>query len=288
MKSLFLLALSLTSLVATAQSKKTEDFHLDKEYKLNSDGIIYLNASDAKVTITGSSRTTAHVKIDREITTQGIVFGGREFTVDVTEENGNLSVKERFSGTTVNMGGYHSERYTIKIEAPEGASLVIRGDDGDYSVEAVNGSIDLNMDDADVDLIGCKGNSFRIKMDDGDLRMDTGRGLLEVDADDGDVDIKNASFERISARLDDGDFIVETALAANGEYSIHVKDGSIVLTVRNGGGRFDIRHDDTSVVADGSFDEVEKSESRTRLILDGGNAKIDIRTDDARVRLAKN
>lgn len=288
MKSYLLLAFSLVALTVSAQSKKTEDFHLDKEYKLNSDGIIYLNASDAKVTITGSARATAHVKIDREITTQGITFGERGFTVDVVGENGNLSVKERSNGTTVNMVGYYDERYTIKIEAPEGASVVIRGNDGNYSIEAVNGSIDVNVDDADVQLTGCKGNSFRVRMDDGDLRMDTGKGSLEVDADDGDVDIKNASFEKISARLDDGDFIIDTSLSANGEYSIHVKDGSIEWTVRNGGGQFDVRHDDARVVTTGNFDEVEKTEKRTRLTLAGGNARIDIRADDARVRLVKN
>lgn len=288
MKSYLLLALSLVALTAFAQSKKTEDFHLDKEYKLNSDGIIYLNASDAKVTITGSARTTAHVKIDREVTTQGISFGERKFTVDVVEENGNLSVKERSNGTSVSMAGYYNERYTIKIEAPEGASLVIRGDDGDYLIQAVNGDLDLNVDDADVQLTGCKGSSFKVRMDDGDLRMDTGKGLLDVDADDGDVDIKNANFEKISARLDDGDFVIDTSLAENGEYSIDVQDGSIEWTVRNGGGRFDIRHDDSRVVTDGNFDEVSKSESRTKLTLAGGNARIDIRTDDARVRLVRN
>lgn len=254
---------------------------------MESAGVIHLSSSDAKVFIIGSSRSTAHVKIDREVTTKGLIFGEEKFTVDVTEQNGDLLIKERSGSTHVGMVGYYNENYTMNIEVPTGASLIIRGDDGDYFIKAVNGSIELDLDDADVELAGCLGSNFKIRLDDGDLRMDTGKGTLEVDADDADIVIKSASFEKIMADIDDGDFVIETALSENGDYYIDAQDGLISFTVLGGGGKFDIRHDDARVIAEGKFDTVEKSEDRTRLTLANGNAKVNIHADDARVRLIR-
>lgn len=287
MKTLLATGIILSSFSVLAQSDKTGDFHLDKEFKMESTGVIHLSSSDAKVFIIGSSRSTAHVKIDREVTTKGLIFGEEKFTVDVTEQNGDLLIKERSGSTHVGMVGYYNEDYTINIEAPTGASLVIRGDDGDYFIKAVNGSIELDLDDADIELAGCLGSNFKVRLDDGDLRMDTGKGTLEVDADDADIVIKSAAFEKIMADIDDGDFVVETSLSENGDYYIDGQDGLISFTVLGGGGKFDIHHDDARVVAEGNFDTVEKSEDRTRLTLANGNAKVNIHADDARVRLIK-
>lgn len=287
MKTLLATGIILSSFSVLAQSDKTGDFHLDKEFKMESTGVIHLSSSDAKVFIIGSSRSTAHVKIDREVTTKGLIFGEEKFAVDVTEQHGDLLIKERSGSTHVGMVGYYNEDYTINIEAPTGASLVIRGDDGDYFIKAVNGSIELDLDDADIELTSCLGNNFKVRLDDGDLRMDTGKGTLEVDADDADIVIKSAAFEKIMADIDDGDFVVETSLSENGDYYIDGQDGLISFTVLGGGGKFDIHHDDARVVAEGNFDTVEKSEDRTRLTLANGNAKVNIHADDARVRLIK-
>lgn len=287
MKTLLFAAIICSAFSVIGQSDKSGSFHLDKEYTINATGTIHLDASDAKVFITGSNRKTAHVKIDREVTTKGISFGEREFSVDVTEQNGNLSIREQSHGSTVGVIGSYHEQYTIKLEIPQGTSLDIDGDDGDYFIKTVNGSIELDLDDADVELTGCMGNSFKIKLDDGDLRMDTGRGVLDVDADDADVNIKNSNFEKITARLDDGDFIIETSLADKSNYDIEVQDGLIAFKVLDGGGHFDIRHDDARVTTEGNFEIIERSEDRTQVTLANGNAKVSIRADDARIRLTR-
>lgn len=56
MKSILPFALLFTASALSAQSTKIGDFHLDKEYKMGETGTLYLNASDAKVFITGSKR----------------------------------------------------------------------------------------------------------------------------------------------------------------------------------------------------------------------------------------
>ncbi len=284
MKSTFVALLFLVTTTVFAQTKDGI-FQLDREYSMNSKGTIKLNSSDAKVYITGSSRATAHVKIYRQVTTKGVVFGQEEFTVDVNEENGNLSIREHSNSTVVGMIGYHYEKYTITIEAPDGVSLLVKGDDGDYQIKNVDGDISLDLDDADVELVGCSGDNFRFRMDDGDITMDEGKGKLDIDADDADVRIANANFTSITADVDDGDLMIETSLADSGDYLIHAQDGLVSLTITKGGGKFDIRHGDSRVTTEGNFTQVERSENSTHLLLASGKAQVDIRSDDARVRL---
>jgi hypothetical protein len=285
MKKFLTLALASISLFSVAQSEKMTDYHLDETYKMSNSGTITLNSSDANVFVTGSNRSDVHVKIDRVVETRGFVFGSSEFSVDVTEANGNLSIREHKSSSSVGVVGSIYEKYTINIEAPVGASLVLRGDDGDYYIKTVHGKMDIDVDDADVELTGCQGDDFKFRLDDGDIKMDEGKGVLDVDADDADVIIKNARFSKINADMDDGDFLVETSLADGGDYFINCQDGLISLTVLGGGGKFDIRHDDARVITTGGFTQ-EESENRTKLSLAKGTARVDIRADDARIKLS--
>ena len=286
MRKALTLVLVLLSAVSFAQSTKMGDYHLDKTYKVDAKGTITLTSSDANVFITGSDRADVHVKIDRVVEAKGFIWGSQEFSVDVNEVNGNLSIKERSSSGTVGVVGYIHEKYTINIETPAGVSLLIRGDDGDYYIRTVHGDIDLNVDDADVELTGCKGSNFKFRIDDGDISMDEGQGTLDVSADDADVKIQNASFTKIMAEMDDGDFVVETSLADQGDYYIDCEDGLIALTIIQGGGRFNIRHSDAHITTEGRFEEKERLERQTTLTLPNGSAKVEIRADDARVRLS--
>jgi hypothetical protein len=285
MKSFLPLLGVFVALSASAQNNG--EFHIDKDYTISSTGTLRLNTSDAKVQITGSSRKNAHVKIDRTVESKGMVFGRQDFNVDISENNGDLEIRERSNTVSVGVVGYYNEKYTIKVEVPEGASLIVKGDDGDYLITNIDGAIALSLDDADVDLTRCSGDKFEFKIDDGDIKMDEGKGRLQIDGDDSDIEILNAHFTSIEANVDDGDLVIETSLADNGDYFIDAQDGLISLTITKGGGKFDIRHDDARVSTTGNFETVEDSEDRTRLVLADGNAKVGIRADDARVRLAK-
>src|SRR5262245_23786140 len=132
MKTLLALFVGLFAVAAQAQEKS---YHLDKDYKISPTGTLKLKCSDAQVFITGSNRASAHVKIDRIVETAGLTFGTEEFSVDVREINGDLEVEEKHFYSQTGIIGYRNERYTIRIELPAGASLNVRGDDGDYLVK---------------------------------------------------------------------------------------------------------------------------------------------------------
>ena len=284
MKNTFLALFCIfTFSMASAQKG---DFHLDEIYKISKNGTLDLRTSDAKVYITGTNRVDAHVKINRTVTAKGVTFGDESFTVDVNESNGNLTIRERARSVNVGIIGYYSETYKIEIDLPRGVSLKLEGDDGDYFIKNVDGNIALDMDDADAELTNCNGNQFSFKLDDGDIRMDGGKGTLEVRSDDGDIEVNNASFTSIYADLDDGDFMVETTLADNGDYRIFSEDGSIVLKITGGGGKFDIHHDDARVITEGNFKVIEEDSNRTRATLANGTAIVRLSSDDGRIRLS--
>lgn len=108
-----------------------------------------------------------------------------------------------------------------------------------------------------------------------------------MEVDDGDIEIKNGNFTSIVADVDDGDFVVETSLSDKGEYNIHAQDGLVAMSILGGGGEFNIRHDDARVFAEGGFDIREKTETYTTVSLPKGSAKVDIKADDAKVRLSR-
>lgn len=286
MKQYVLILLFMPTLVL-AQNDKDRDFHLDKEFNVNLGGQVRLRCSDADVLVVGSSRSTAHVKIDRTVTTRGWVWSDETFSVDISNEDGNLDIRERANGSVSMALGSFQERYTIRLELPLGMSLSVDGDDGNYQISSLHGAIRLDLDDADVVLEKCQGNSFSFRLDDGDVQMDEGRGSLTVDGDDADIRIRNARFASMDVNIDDGDFVVETSLADAGRYTINLQDGLVSLTVTSGGGRFDIRHDDARVTTEGNFNVINRTETRTEVSTTNGSAEVRIQADDARVKLVR-
>ena len=116
--------------------------------------------------------------------------------------------------------------------------------------------------------------------------MRGGNGFLYVRSDDGDIIIRDGNFSEVNATLDDGDFILETVLANDGEYTIRIDDGSLDFRVLEGGGEFEIRHDDARIISSDSFRILEEDENETRLKLSNGSARIIMRVDDSRIRLS--
>ncbi len=283
----FTISLIFLLISSSISSIKAQDgeFKLDKIYSMDPNGTIDMQTDDAKIKITGTNRKDVHVNIYRKEVTHGWRYNRRDFYVDVEERGGDLFIREEPKTGIVISVGYMREEYEIIIEAPEGVSLVIKGDDDDYIIRNINGSIFLNIDDGDAELIGCSGNHFEFEIDDGDIEMDEGKGFLYLRADDADVYIQNGKFDDITATLDDGDLIIETSLADNGSYSFRVDDGTIELYISDGGGAFDIRHDDARISSSREFILIEKDENETFLELPNGTARVKVRADDARVRL---
>jgi hypothetical protein len=284
-----LMMLSLVGLIATVNvnAQKRGEFHIDQSYAIESNGTLYLDSDDAKVTITGSDRTDAHVKIDRVKESKGFSSRSAEFKVDVESRNGSLYVRERSrNGVSVQVG-YSRTDYSIDIALPLGVSLKIKGDDDDYVIRNIEGRISMETEDGDIELIDCNSKDLRFEIEDGDLKIDGGSGSISIDIEDGDVDLRGGAFDRMELTTEDGNLILETSIADNGIYDIKAEDSRIDFIVTKGGGEFLVLKDDGSLRASTDFEMIEESDNRSIVRLAGGSAKIEIRTDDGRVRLSK-
>ncbi|KYG76664.1 DUF4097 family beta strand repeat-containing protein [Roseivirga echinicomitans] len=282
--------IGLVCLIAApnANAQKDGEFHLDNTYSIGASGTLYLNSEDAEVRITGSSRSDAHIKIDRTQQIKGFTSGRAEFNVIVENRGDDLHVTERErSGVRIQMGSIRTD-YRIDIELPESASIRVKGEDDDYVVRNVNGKIYMETEDGDIEIIDCRSNDFEFRLEDGDLRIDGGTGSLKVESEDGDVEVRGGSFNDIDIDIEDGDVMLETSLSDDGRYIIRGEDSSIEFVVTNGGGEFSILKDDGSVRASSAFETVHETDHRSELKLEGGKANVEIRTEDGRVRLSKN
>ncbi|MGW8122341.1 DUF4097 family beta strand repeat-containing protein [Roseivirga echinicomitans] len=281
--------IGLVCLIAATNVNAQRDgkFHLDKTYSIGATGTLYLNSEDAEVRITGTKRTDAHVKIDRSQQVRGFASGRKEFNVMVENRGDDLHITERErGGVRIQVGSIRTE-YRIDIELPESVSLRVKGEDDNYVVRNVNGKIYMETEDGDIEIIDCDGSDFEFRLEDGDLKMDGGSGSITVESEDGDIELRRGDFKNIDIDIEDGDVIIETALHDEGRYMIRGEDSSIDFVVISGGGEFLILKDDASVRASTAFEKIKETDQRTELSLVGGKAKVEIRTDDGRVRLSE-
>jgi DUF4097 and DUF4098 domain-containing protein YvlB len=272
-----------------AQAKK-DRFDLDEVYSLDPDGIIYLTTDDADVEIVGSNRRDVHLEIHYECKRSGLFWEskGEAFDVEVRTENGNLYIKEiedDRSHVGIMMQS-HELRHTVLLEVPEGASLKIRGDDDDYDIDNIQGSISMDFEDGDAVLDKCLGGEYELEIEDGSIEMKGGKGSLSAYLEDGDIIVWDGAFEEIDAEVEDGDIEISTSLEDDGTYRLECEDGDIELVVLKGGGEFRITHEDGRVRASGAYEEEEDEEHYSVFILPGGDAHVRIRTEDGRVRLS--
>ena len=283
------IALPLMLMPQGAQARK-DQFDLDEVYPLDRDGTIYLTTDDADVEIVGSNRRDVHLEIHYECKRSGLFWEskGEPFEVEVRAENGNLYIKEiEDDHTCVGiLMQSHEMRHTVLLEVPEGASLKIRGDDDDYDITNVQGSITMDFEDGDAVLEKCLGGNYELELDDGNVEMKGGNGALSAYLEDGDLIVWDGAFEEIDVEVEDGDIEIATSLDDKGSYRLECEDGDIVLAILNGGGEFRITYDDGRVRASGAFHEEEDEEHFSLYTLPGGNAQVRIRAEDGRVRLS--
>ena len=277
----------LFSGLLTFVQAQTDEFNLDETYSINPEGTINLKSDDADVRISGSNRDDVRVIVHYKLTVRGLTFGeSNKFEMVVEERNGNLMIREAerdFGSRT--MIGFSSEEYTIEIETPRNVNLDIEGDDEEYEISGIDGSIHLQADDSDAKIWDIKGRDFSFSVDDGSIDMNGGSGRLRISADDGDVRIKDGNFEEIDADSDDSDIEITTSLFDDGVYRFDLDDADLTLNITGGGGEFDIRHDDSDINTSGEFEPMRDDENSARYKLRGGNARIVIRADDGDINL---
>ncbi|MDN5200456.1 DUF4097 family beta strand repeat-containing protein [Fulvivirgaceae bacterium BMA10] len=281
-----LLLTTLFMVVPFLMEAKEFVYKLDEIYTIKLGGKISLSSRDADIKIVGSDRKDVRVKIYRKVVIRGFYNTNEDkFKVDVFEEGGDLYIKEVSRKWTGGVMVYTEKEYTILVEAPNNVNLKLDGDDDDYIIKNIEGSIKLDNNDGDVVLENCTGKDFDLKLDDGNVEISDAKGFFSLYLNDGNFTAENCSFDELDVRADDGDIYIETFIAENGGYNLKTDDGDIRIRVLGGGGEFEVQHDDASIRTSSVFKTSYDSEHRSKFTLAGGNSKIYLRTDDGRIDL---
>ena len=125
-----------------------------------------------------------------------------------------------------------NQRVDIQVEAmvPKSCDLELRTDDGDITVENVEGRIDVETDDGKVRLSQV-GGVTRVRSDDGSIKAGEVRGDVKMRSDDGKIVVAYAegaeSVCSVSLVSDDGSIELLAPAGFSAEVAISTDDGSI-------------------------------------------------------------
>jgi hypothetical protein len=273
----------LWALVMPAAAQNNE-YVLDENYDLSSDGTVFLESDDAEVTITGSDRNDVRLSVYHRIDVDGIEWGGGDFKMNITQRDGDIYIEEAERNNSFRIGNIERE-YRIAIQIPRRIPIDIKGDDGTYDISDTGGAIRIAADDSDINIRNAAGEEFTFMIDDGAVYMDKGQGKLSVSLDDGEFQVENGLFNEIDANADDGNLSFSTELYDDGQYNFSIDDGELELDILGGGGNIDVVYDDTNINIFGGFTIISDAEERTVYSVSGGNASVDIRIEDGELYL---
>lgn len=274
---------------ALSVEAQNNEYKLDQDYGIAADGTVFLESDDAEVTIIGSDRFDVNVNVYHRIDVDGIEWGSDgEFKMNIKQRDGNLYIEEAERDNNSFRIGNIDREYRITVSIPRGVSIDVKGDDGTYEISDVGGAINLVADDSDIGVKNATGEDFSFKIDDGAIRMDRGQGKLAVTIDDGEFQLDNGQFSEIDVTGDDASLFFATGLSDAGKYYFGIDDGDLELDILDGGGSIDITHDDTDIKTIGPFTKVSDEEERTVYNMNGGNASVEIESEDGDIVLRNN
>ncbi|MCB2213178.1 DUF4097 domain-containing protein [bacterium] len=269
-----------------ASAAKTHRYNLDETYPIAADGTLYLSTDDAEVSIIGEDRDDVHVVVHHTWHISGVSSsGGEDFEIIVTEENGNLRIREADTGGITIMMGSIREEYTIDIHAPKTIDLRLRGEDDDYRVRNFSGDVRMDMEDGDALLLEMTGSHFELGVEDGRIDLNGGAGILDLFAEDGSITVENGKFKDVHGTVEDGEIVVETSLSDDGSYRMKADDGSVELRVLDGGGTFRLEYEDGGTRVGRDFELIDENDYYEEYELPGGEANVRMSVEDGRIIL---
>ena len=281
----------VTSWGSTLEAKEIErEFH--ESFEVSEGMGLRLIHGDGDVVIEAWDRDVLDVQVyyRSDIRSFGLGVRDPDFTVDFDQRGDQIVITEHESGRPGIIIGFHSSRryeYTYTIKAPGYLELDFEGDDGDIRISNWQGTIDVILDDGDVDLEDLRSERVSIEIEDGDVSARGLDGEFFLSGDDGDLFLAQSTIPWGRIRVEDGDLEIEKC---EGDFDIVLDDGDVRLrSVRVG--ELDIRSSDGDIFVDlldgGPPDiNLESDDGRIEVDLEAGiSARFSISTDDGRISL---
>jgi len=192
-----------------------------------------------------------------------VVSVPREFDVDLTTSDGNVSVDEL-----------------------EGV-LEVKSSDGDLKLGDVSGGVRAITSDGHIFIDKFVGD-LHLRSSDGDIRVGSVGGDLVAETSDGNIEVKDIKGD-LEAKTSDGDIEVTFAESPEGACQLKTSDGNIrVRLVEDATVELDARTGDGRIYSEFPMSERgEKREGVLRGKINGGGPELYLKTSDGDIDLKK-
>jgi hypothetical protein len=166
----------------------------------------------------------------------------------------------------------YAARIDFELRVPRQCELILETDEGEITVRQIEGNVEVNSDEGDIDLDDISRGDVTAETDEGDiiaLRLTAKGGSLN--SDEGDIEVDAARFDEGTWHIttDEGDVELFLPASANAEIELETTDGRI---------RSDFKLNRISDDEDG-----ERLTGR----LGDGRARLEIYTDEGDISLRR-
>jgi len=285
---LFLFLFTLPTLAASKEETIDKTFDIDGTQSvdfefLDNDGDVHFSTWD---------KNEVHILIHKEIKSANGRKSDRlmeETKVEISQRGNSIRIRIKYPRIRgfVFISDSRRVKVTSEIMIPAKTNLDCRLDDGDITIDGIDGKLFLKADDGTIRVSDAQG-SIEGKSDDGRIILENFTGKAFLDSDDGDI-LLSGNFSSLDLESDDGDIRVKNQenSSMDSDWRIKTDDGDVDLFfTENFSADFHLITDDGRI--DSQLPVIfNKSTSKRNLsgkIKDGGHL-ISIKTDDGDISL---
>ena len=265
-------------------------------------GALTVEVSDADLDLRVGSSNAVEIRIflaSRDLDTARARFEKMNFRAE--ESSGTLSLSSE--QVSVKWKNWRDVGFSLRAEIsiPERFDVDLVTDDGDVSVQRLEGRLRVRTADGDVALGRVVGPEATLVTSDGDIEVtELNCGTVEIKTSDGDISISDLDGDELLLRTGDGDIAIEHASgalkASTGDGDIQVGldrfeetslttgDGDVAISAASGfAAQLDLRA--SEVVLRGFGFSGDRSEHEVRGTLNGGGPMLHVSSRDGTVVL---
>lgn len=285
---LLLFVFTMTSLGATKEETIEETLKIDSGKPVD----LEFRENDGNVRFSTWDRDEVHILVHKEVKTLNGRRTERLFKdtkVEISQHNNSIRIRIRYPRIQgfFFISDVYRVRVNSEIKIPKNSNLTCHADDGDISIESVDGEMYLKADDGTIRVVNSSG-SVEGGTDDGRFNLDDFTGKAKIDSDDGDLFI-SGNLSYLDLETDDGDIRIKNfgAVDMEKDWQIHTDDGDVdIYFPEEFSAEFHIRTDDGSIdnFLPIVFKEITSKRNITGIFNQGGHL-ITIKTDDGDITL---
>ncbi|MBC8183691.1 DUF4097 family beta strand repeat protein [candidate division KSB1 bacterium] len=238
---------------------------------------------------------------------------GNRLTVKVVEPNHrhNFNFWDLFDPDTWGSRNFRSPVVDFELMVPREINLSFSNDEGDVTVNSIDGDVDIDVDEGDIELRDINFGDINLYADEGDItgtNLKSETGSITIEIDEGETSLKNVETRKLrlncdegesrfenfkcsscNISTDEGDIDLDILLQKNDRYQVYTDEGDVYFYLsKNPDVRFDLETQDGSIRTDFDLSIKKKDDyQQCRDSIGNGSSLIKAYTDEGVINVRK-